>query len=144
MKSKLLADSHPEKTWALIFAAGDEAMAVLKSFAEVHSIRSAHFTAIGAFSRATLGYFDMEKKEYLRIPVDEQVEVVTLIGDIALEDGKPKLHAHAALGQRSGAVIGGHLLEGHVRPTLEVILSESPKHLERHFDPQAGLALIRL
>ncbi len=104
-----------------------------------------HFTAIGAFREATLAYFDWEKKEYRKIPVREQVEVVSLIGDIALApDGSPKVHAHAVLGRPDGAALGGHLMEGHVRPTLEVTLVETPEHLRRKHDPQSGLALIRV
>jgi uncharacterized protein len=91
-----------------------------------------------------LGYFDWEKKDYLRIAVDEQVEVVSLIGDVALEKGQPKLHAHAVVGKRSGAAMAGHLLEGHVRPTLELVLTESPAQLRREFDAESGLALIKL
>jgi uncharacterized protein len=144
MKTKLLDDLQVQKTWAIVFDSGEEAMAGLTAFASSESIKSAHLTAIGAFSRATLGYFDWETKKYIRIPVGEQVEVVTLLGDIALEEGKPKVHAHAILGKNGGVTVGGHFLEGYVRPTLEVILTESPKHLERRFDAQSGIALIRI
>jgi uncharacterized protein len=144
MKAKLLVDSEVEKTWAIIFDTGEEAMAGLAAFAEKESISAGHFTAIGAFSRAVLGYFDWQTKQYARIPVDEQAEVVTLMGDIALEKGKPKLHAHAALAKRGGVTVGGHFIEGHVRPTLEVVLSRSPAYLERKFDEASGIALIRI
>jgi predicted DNA-binding protein with PD1-like motif len=92
-----------------------------------------------------LAYFDWEKKDYLKNPVREQVEVVSLIGDVALApDGTPKVHTHAVLGRRDGTALGGHLLEAHVRPTLEVTLTETPRHLHRRHDPQSGLALIRV
>lgn len=143
MKSKLLDDSA-QKTFAVILDTGDEAMASLLAFAKENNVTAAHFTAIGGFSAAALGYFDMEKKDYSRIPVGEQVEVVSLIGDIALEKGQPKIHAHAVIGKRNGVAMAGHLLEGHVRPTLEITLIESPAHLRREFDPRAGLALIKI
>ena len=92
----------------------------------------------------TLGYFDWEKKDYLKIPIREQVEVVSLIGDIAVEKDEPKVHAHVVVGKRDGSVMGGHLLAAHVRPTLEVMLSESPAQLTRGMDPESGLALIRV
>ena len=91
-----------------------------------------------------VGYFDWSAKDYKRIPVDEQVEVLSLLGDVALADGKPTLHIHAVLGRRDGSVVGGHLLEGHVRPTLEVILTRPPVHLRKKKDPETGLALIAL
>src|SRR5581483_11977987 len=116
MTSRLLDDTG-HKTYAVILETGDEASACLLRFARENHLTAANFSAIGGFSRAVLGYFDWQKKDYLRIEVEEQVEVVSLIGDIAMEKDKPKVHAHAVLGKRSGAAMGGHLLEGHVRPT---------------------------
>ena len=104
-----------------------------------------HFTAIGAFQDVTLGYFDWQTKQYRRIPVHEQVEVLSLLGDIALDEkGGPKVHAHVVVGKSDGTAHGGHLMEAHVRPTLEVILTESPRHLQRRHDEASGLALIRV
>src|SRR5688500_1821880 len=141
MQSKLLLQSA-ERVFAVIFATGDEPVAGLTAFAAQHKLRASSFTAIGAFSEASLGYFDSEKKDYERIAVCEQVEVLALVGDIALEDGKPKLHAHVVLGRRDGSACGGHLLEARVRPTLEVIVTEAPAHLRRRHDPVTGLAPI--
>lgn len=139
MKSKKLAD----KTFAVIFDSGDEAMEVLLSFAKEQKLGASNFTGIGACSTVVLGYFDWEKKDYNQIRVNEQVELVSLIGDITLEKGDPKVHAHAVVGKRDGSAMGGHLLKAYVRPTLEVVLTESPTHLQRSFDLQSGLALIR-
>lgn len=143
MQAKLLSD-QAEKTWALIFETGDEVMAGLTDFAKKSHLSAAHFTAIGAFRDAVLYYFDWEKKEYQDIPVREQVEVLALLGDIALKEGEPKVHAHVVLGKRDGTAHGGHIKEAHVRPTLEVVLTESPKHLRRRYDEVTGLALIDL
>ncbi len=142
MKSKLIHEQG-EKTFALAFEPGDEVVAELTNFANENHLDAASFTAIGAFSNATLGYFDVEKKEYEKIPVHEQVEVLSLLGNVALgPDGTPKLHAHLVVGKADGTVHGGHLLEAHVRPTLEVIVEESPEHLARWLDPETGLALL--
>ena len=142
MQSRLINDAA-ERTYAVIFERGDEVMADLQRFAEQQGLNGSRFTAIGAFERATLGWFDWQTKDYEHIAVDEQVEVLSLIGDVSLEDGKPKLHAHCVLGKRGGATVGGHLVEAVVRPTLEVLLIESPGHLRRRHDPDSGLALIR-
>lgn len=89
-------------------------------------------------------YFDWEKKEYQRIPVHEQVEVASLIGDVAeAPSGQPALHIHLVVGRRNGSAMAGHLGEAHVRPTLEVIVTESPAHLRKVKDAATGLALIR-
>ena len=143
MKVTLL-NEQGEKTYAVVFDKGDEAKAGLTEFARQQGLGASQITAIGAFSDATLGYFDREKKEYLKIPVNEQVEVVSLIGDVALDKGEPKLHAHVVVGKRDGSAMGGHLIEAHVRPTLELMLEESPAVLQRQFDPESGIALIRL
>jgi|EndMetStandDraft_4_1072995.scaffolds.fasta_scaffold137869_2 predicted DNA-binding protein with PD1-like motif len=143
MKAKIMNDA-PERTIALVLDAGDEVMGKLHAFATEHNLMASRLTAIGAFQRATLGYFNWESKAYERIPVDEQVEVLALVGDIALDGGKPKMHAHAVLGKRDGSTVGGHLLEATVRPTLEVLLIESPAYLRRVHDAHSGLALIRI
>ena len=131
-----------ERTFALIFETGEEVIAALTGFATERSLTACHFTAIGAFSHVTLGFFDWERKAYKKIPVHEQVEVVSLLGDIALQNAKPTVHAHVVLGKSDGTAHGGHLMEGHVRPTLELILTESPSYLKRQMDEESGLALI--
>lgn len=128
----------------LIFDTGDEVVATLTKFAKEHRVAAAHFTAIGAFSDAGIGYFDLQKKDYLKNQVNEQVEVVSLIGDIALDKGVPKVHAHVVVGKKNGSAMGGHLLEAHMRPTLELVLQDSGEQLQRKFDPESGLALIDL
>lgn len=145
MKSTQIHAAGGQRTFALVFDTGDEAMAGLKQFAQEQQLSAAQFTAIGAFQRATLAYFDWETKQYQKIPIDEQVEVLSLAGDVSEEsDGQPKVHAHVVVGRRDGSTRGGHLLEGYVRPTLEVILTESPAHLRRRHDPGSGLSLIAL
>jgi predicted DNA-binding protein with PD1-like motif len=142
MKSKRLSHDGGE-THALIFATGDEVMAGLKEFVRRENIRAAHFTAIGAFSSAVLAYFDWEKKEYAKIPVNEQVEALVLTGDVAWNGDEPAVHAHAVLGRRDGSTIGGHLISAKVRPTLEVALT-SAGALRKRIDPESGLALIAI
>ena len=144
MKARRLHDHAGETTWALILDKGEETVEVLTAFARREGITAAHFSAIGAFSEAVVGYFDRTRKDYTRIPVRDQVEVLSLLGDVALDATGPKIHAHTVLGTSEGMARGGHLLEGKVWPTLEVILTESPKHLRKTFDPSVGLALIEL
>jgi predicted DNA-binding protein with PD1-like motif len=144
MMSRLLHAASGQRTFVVVFETGDEVMQGLQTFVREQQLSGSHFTAIGAFEKVTLGYFNWEKKDYLRIPVNEQVEVVALIGDIASDPkGQPKVHAHVVVGKFDGSAMGGHLLEATVRPTLELVLTESPTHLQRQHDPQSGLALIR-
>jgi predicted DNA-binding protein with PD1-like motif len=144
MNAKLIFQTGGQRTFALVFSTGDEVMKELKAFAKHERLSDSHFTAIGAFSDAMLAYFDWPKKEYLKIPITEQVEVLAFNGDVALKDEQPQVHAHVVLGKRDGTAHGGHLLEAHVRPTLEVVLTESPVHLRRTIHDESGLALIDL
>ncbi len=144
MKSKILERSSDMTSYAVIFDTGDEFVKGLTEFAKERRLDASHFTAVGGFSHAVLGYFDVNTNEYKKIPVDEQVEVLTLAGDIAIDKEKdePKVHAHVVLGKSDGSTVGGHVMEADVRPTLEIVLEESPAHLKRVHDPKTGLALI--
>ncbi len=143
MQSRLINQAGQQRTFVVVLNSGDEVTACLKRFVEQEKIEAAQFSAIGAFRSAALGYFDWETKSYQRIPVDEQVEVASLTGDVAVgPDEKPSLQIHCVLGWRGGRAVAGHLLEGHVRPTLEVVLTDSPVHLRKRHDPESGLALI--
>ncbi|MDQ6673979.1 MAG: DNA-binding protein [Chloroflexota bacterium] len=139
----MLDDHDGERTFVAIYEAGEEARAGLLALAAEQHVSAAHFTAVGGFARAVLGYFDRHTKQYTPIPVDEQVEVLSFIGDVALKaDGSPEVHAHVVVGRADGSTRGGHLLEGHVWPTLEVMLTDTPQHLRRVYDEASGLALI--
>ena len=141
MKSRLL-HANGQKTFVVVLDKGDEVVATLTEFARERNLSAAHLTAIGAFSEVTLGYFDRDRKDYVRIPIRDQVEVLSLVGDVAIAKGEPQLHAHVVVGRRDGTAHGGHLLEARVWPTLEVMLVESPAHLRRVKDSETGLALI--
>ena len=144
MKSKLIHEQAGERVFVLVFEIDDDPMTGLLDFAREQRLTAGHFTGIGAFREATLAYFDWQRKEYLHIPVREQVEVLALTGDIALEKHQPKVHAHAVVGKRDGSAHGGHLISARVRPTLEIVLTQSPSHLRRRMDSSSGLALIDL
>jgi hypothetical protein len=143
MQWKML-DAGPPATYAIILAKGDEVTETLSRWVRERNVEAGSLTAIGAFERALLGYFDWSTKKYKHIPVDGQVEVLSLIGDVAVARDGPTLHMHAVLGKHDGSTVGGHLLEGHVRPTLEVTLIEPPAHLRKRKDEETGLALIDL
>jgi predicted DNA-binding protein with PD1-like motif len=144
VKSKLIHDGD-EKTFAIVFDTDDEVIAGLLAFAKEQKLAASQFVGIGACARVTLGFFELERKDYKKIPINEQVEVISLIGNMALEEsGEPKVHAHLVVGLQDGTAHGGHLLEAHVRPTLEVFLRESPKPLRRKMNKEVGLALIDL
>jgi uncharacterized protein len=146
MQAQLLdTTSSGLRTLVAVFDAGDQVMAGLQELAAKEKLTAAQLTAIGAFARAELAYFDWDTKEYRHIPVDEQAEVACMLGGIGLDEGgAPALHVHLVLGRRDGSAVAGHLREATVRPTLEVVITEAPKHLRRRKDAATGLHLIRL
>ena len=143
MHSKLVSKPGENRVWIAVLEMGEEVKDQLLKLVQQEKIENASFVALGAFEKAVIAYFDWEKKQYQNISVDEQVEVITLAGDVVPDDkGKPSLHAHTVLGRHDGSTRGGHLIEGHVRPTLEVTVTELPAHLRRHKHPELGVALI--
>lgn len=142
MKVQLLNRSPQETTYAVIFGKGDEVLAGLTEFAEEKHLGASRITGIGAIESATLGWLDPQRKMYRLIPIDHQAEVLSLLGDIALYHGKPVIHAHLVAGYPDGTVHGGHLIEAHVWPTLEVIVTEYPNAMHKQMDPESGMALI--
>jgi predicted DNA-binding protein with PD1-like motif len=143
MKHKLLASDAGERTFILVLEEGDEAFKCITGFAEKEGITAASVSAIGAFRSATIALFEYETKNYSRIPVEVQSEVLSMLGDLAVDDeGKASPHLHVVLGFSDGSTRGGHFLEGHVRPTLEVVLRETPADLRRRHRPDLGITLI--
>jgi predicted DNA-binding protein with PD1-like motif len=142
MQIKLVKDTPEEKVYAVIFHKGDEALSGLTDFAMQHKVLDAHFTGIGAASGATLGWLDIPKKSYHRIAVAEQAEVLSLIGDVAMFNGKPVVHMHAVLGRSDGSTVGGHVLELDANPTLEVFVTVNSTPLKKRPDEASGMKLI--
>src|SRR3984957_12515189 len=108
MKTRLINDG-PQKTYVMVLDKGDEAVSSIEGFARKNGIAAAQLTGIGAFSDAVLGFFDWETKNYREIPITEQVEVGSLLGDVALgADGQPALHRHVVVSRADGIAMGGH------------------------------------
>ena len=143
MHSKTI-DSAAAPTYVLVLDPGDEAFASVTDFARKQNVTAAQVTAIGAFERATVGWFDRQARQYRPIEVQQQCEVLSLVGDIAVGSDGPQPHLHAVLGLPDGSTRGGHLLNGQVWPTLEVIIRETPAELRKTDRPDIGLALIDL
>jgi predicted DNA-binding protein with PD1-like motif len=142
MKVQLLSSTPTEKTYAVIFSRGDEAFSGLTDFARQYNVSAAHFTAIGALHDADLAWFDPSRKMYKEIPIHDQVEVLSMVGDIALYNGNPAVHTHMVVGFPDGTTRGGHVLAAHVNPTLEVMITVESTPMHRRLDPVTDLSLI--
>jgi predicted DNA-binding protein with PD1-like motif len=142
MRWRELARDANGRTVVLVFEHGDNVMPILQEWCEQQGVTAASFTAIGAFERVTVAWFDWQAKDYRRTRVDQQVEVISLAGDVAVNDGKPAVHAHLVVGLHDATTRGGHFVDGVVRPTLELVLRDTPGFLRKRHDPESGLALI--
>jgi hypothetical protein len=142
MKIRLLSQNGGVKNYAIILAKGDEVMSGLTDFAMQNKVASASFTAIGAFSHATVAWFDDSKKEFKLIPIEQQVELVSMIGDIALVNDRPAVHTHVSVASSDGTVRGGHVINAFVFPTLELFMTVYPTPLHKESDEATGLKLI--
>jgi len=142
MRMRQLDDVEGRRTFVLVCDRGDDPMEALTAAAKRFDLSAASLSGIGAFSAVTLGFFDRGRRDYARRVIREQVEVVSLVGNVALDQGEPRVHAHAVVARSDGSALGGHLLAGCVDPTLEVMIVESPATLRRKIDPATGLALL--
>ena len=126
MKSIELHEDNGLHTYLLVMETGDEGFGEITSFAQSQGITAASLTAIGACRRVKLGYFDPEISSYRSREFNEQLEIASCIGDIAVDDGKPALHAHIVLGRHDFSALAGHLEEIELFPTMEVVITEVP------------------
>jgi len=137
-----LLNSGEAPAYLLVFHTGQEVMKGLLAFANKYDLVAGHLTGIGALSGAVIGYFDPEKNAYLRHQEDGQAELLSLTGNLALNDNEPFFHVHVALGLRDGSARGGHLFEAIVRPTVELVLTTCPRPVRREIDHDTGLPLL--
>lgn len=130
--------------YILRFEDGDVFPDLLLSFLAARSIRGGSFTGLGAFNKSLIAFFDTAAREYRDIELDEQLEVLALVGNVAVYENAPLIHAHAMLGRRDGSALGGHLRRATVRPTLEIFLHVVSGPLRRTLEPEYGLPALDL
>lgn len=144
MRAQRIKSDSGEAVYLLVFEAGDEVMSAIHAFAVQEKLQVCRLSGIGAFNNLTLGFFDVPTREYRKIAITEQVELLALVGNISEADGQPRVHVHVVVGKSDGTTLGGHLLEGRVQPTLELFLTAWPTRIARRINPQSGLMLIDL
>jgi predicted DNA-binding protein with PD1-like motif len=129
--------------YLMVLRQGDNVFEELENFAIQENIPSANFSAMG-FADVTLGYFDVQAKEY-KPKEFKGVELANMLGTIAWQDGKPSIHSHATASDQSFHSFGGHVLDATVGTgTLEVILTIHDKRLERKKDEQLGADVLEI
>jgi predicted DNA-binding protein with PD1-like motif len=112
--------SNSGRTFKVTMRKGDEALSGLTEFAEKNHLTNSHLTGVGALNHVVLGWYDPDKRAYKKNVIDEEVELVSLTGNVAIENGKPFVHAHCVVAFKDGTTRGGHLLEATVAVELQV------------------------
>ena len=138
--------SHPDgsKDYVLVLARGDEIATAMADFAQNEDIAGAHFTAMGAVRDPEVAWFDLSRRQYEATSFSEQMQVITLAGNICRnEDRKTVVHTHVVLGRKDGRALGGHLIRAAVSPTLDVFLTSDPEPIRKRTDMATGLQLRR-
>lgn len=123
---------------------GEEILSTLSSFAETQTIGSAALQGIGAATELTIGYFDREKRNYVKKTLVGEYEVLSLTGTISFFDGSPWVHTHIVVAGPGFETIGGHLFSGKVTVTIELVLTVSQKRVDRKEDPATGFRYLAL
>lgn len=112
---------------------------------KTYNFKAGLLNCIGAFKKFTIGYFDLDKKEYKLETFDENVELVSCLGNIAYKNGKPIIHAHVSVGRPDFSIIGGHLSQPSIiSVTGEIYILEIDQKLNRSLDPQFNLSLLNI
>jgi uncharacterized protein len=143
VRHHLMDETNGRRTFVVALEMGEEVVSSITAFAQQLSLASSSVTGIGGFQRVRLGFFDYERSGFRENLIDEQVELLSLVGNIADEEGTPHLHAHVVLGRYDATTRGGHLVEAVVRPTMELVIVEYPEHLQRRHDKKTGLVLLK-
>lgn len=141
MSVKLLDSINGKKTYAIIFRHGDEVVSGLTEFAQKYNVKSAHYTAIGDATSIKVGWYDYDHKMFKVIRIDT-AEVTSLVGDVAVFNGKPVAHSHINVATKDGTSHGGHLLELYVGPTLELFVTVEPTPLYKKLDVEFEAGVI--
>ena len=117
----------------------------IKEIVKKHNIKAGLINVIGALKKFTVGYFDLNTKEYEFKTFEEDVELISSMGNISYKDGEPIIHMHISVGKDDYGIIGGHLSQPSIISiTGEVYIYEIAQKLNRVNDPQFNLSLLEL
>jgi predicted DNA-binding protein with PD1-like motif len=121
---------------------GSDLLRELEAFVRVKGINLAWISGVGAVSRATIRYYDQEKKDWIDLDLDQHLEVAGLWGNVSLLNGEPIVHIHIVLADEQGHCYGGHLGNNTLVFNLEILMTTlSGPTVVRKMDEQTGLTI---
>jgi uncharacterized protein len=123
---------------------GERVAETLLGLLRAEGIGYAVVSGLGAVSQVQLSYWNAESRQYEAHEIEEQLEVVSLTGNVTLRETDPFLHLHVTLGRQDLTVLGGHFNDAVAHPTLEIWLQPENEPVQRVPDAASGLALMEL
>lgn len=123
---------------------GDEIMSNLASVAEKEKINAAEVTGIGAVDKVTLAFYKLATKDYEYIDLEEEFEVLSMLGNLTRNQGKFHPHIHIILGREDLSAIGGHLVEAFTSVTMEIVINVINGRIDRQPVEEVQLDLMDL
>lgn len=129
--------------YLMVLRQGDNIIYEIEKMAMAENIPSATFTGMG-FVNITFGFFDFKTKKYNPKEFKE-MELASLTGSIAWQNGKPSIHAHGVVTGKNFTAYGGHILSGTVSTgSVEIMVTVIDKKLERIKEEQLGANVLCL
>lgn len=129
-------------TWVIVLQRGDKIIEKLSEFIDAEQIKSGYMSGIGAVSKVEIAHYDLAEKKYSSQTFEEPLELLSLLGDVAFKDAEKIVHCHIILGRDDMSLFGGHLVEGTIGVTCEIIFNELSEQIPKKEDPEIGLNLI--
>ena len=130
-------------SWVIVLRRNEKVIESLKKFVGKNDIKSGYFNAVGAVSSVVLAHYNLEKKKYTTKSINKPLEIVSLMGNIAMKGTEKIIHGHIVVGTDKMELYGGHLKEATVAATCEIILNEFKETIEKHYDEDTGINLMR-
>lgn len=130
--------------WVIVFKRGEKIIEKLTEFVKKENVKSGCFNAIGAASSVELAHYDLEKKRYSTKETNQPLEIISLMGNVAVKGKEVIVHAHVSVGTDKMEVYGGHLKEGMVAATCEMVFKEFEEQINKKYDSDTGLNLMKL
>ena len=114
----------------------------IKKFCADNGVKCGYFSGIGALGEVELGHYVVEEKKYSSKVFKQPLEIVNLTGNVATMDNEVYLHCHITLSDEEMKAIAGHLVEGTIAATCEIILVKLGMEVNRKHDDFIGLNLL--
>ena len=125
----------------MTLAQGDYINRTFESFAEIKGVGCAWLNGIGALENPEIGYYSIDDKSYHRKHFKGEFELISLLGNITMKEGKPFAHTHITFSDSNYKVFGGHLFDAKITAAGEFLMQLGNNNITREMNHEIGLSL---